>query len=95
MFLRILLASLLSTVLALSAGEALAQQWPSRSIRFVVPLPPGGSPDYLSRLLAERLQPREIVGRAAGRQGNDEAYGVVRPLLRQGLARGQREHRAQ
>jgi len=57
MFLRILLASLLSTVLALSAGEALAQQWPSRSIRFVVPLPPGGSPDYLSRLLAERLQP--------------------------------------
>jgi tripartite-type tricarboxylate transporter receptor subunit TctC len=44
-------------LLALPAGEPLAQQWPSRSIRFVVPLPPGGSPDYLSRLLAERLQP--------------------------------------
>jgi len=56
MFLRILVASL-GAVLALPAGEALAQQWPSRSIRFVVPLPPGGSPDYLSRLLAERLQP--------------------------------------
>ena len=55
--LRILLASTLSAVLALPAGEALAQQWPSRPIRFVVPLPPGGSPDYLSRLLAERLQP--------------------------------------
>jgi tripartite-type tricarboxylate transporter receptor subunit TctC len=54
MLLRILLASLL---LALSAGEAPAQQWPSRSIRFVVPLPPGGSPDYLARLLAEHLQP--------------------------------------
>jgi len=57
MFLRILVASSLGASLALSAGEAAAQQWPSRSIRFVVPLPPGGSPDYLSRLLAERLQP--------------------------------------
>jgi tripartite-type tricarboxylate transporter receptor subunit TctC len=47
----------LSAALALPAGETLAQQWPSRPIRFVVPLPPGGSPDYLSRLLAERLQP--------------------------------------
>jgi tripartite-type tricarboxylate transporter receptor subunit TctC len=55
--LRILAASSLSAVLALPAGEALAQQWPSRPIRFIVPLPPGGSPDYLSRLLAERLQP--------------------------------------
>ncbi|HMH17380.1 MAG TPA: tripartite tricarboxylate transporter substrate binding protein [Burkholderiales bacterium] len=45
--------------LALIAGETLAQSgpWPNRPIRFVVPLPPGGSPDYLSRLLAERLQP--------------------------------------
>jgi len=54
---RILLASSIAALLALPAGETLAQQWPSRSIRFVVPLPPGGSPDYLSRLLAERLQP--------------------------------------
>jgi tripartite-type tricarboxylate transporter receptor subunit TctC len=55
MLLRTVLAS---SLLALAAGEAPAQQqWPSRSIRFVVPLPPGGSPDYLSRLLAEHLQP--------------------------------------
>ena len=55
MLLRILLAS---SLLAFVASEAPAQQsWPSRSIRFVVPLPPGGSPDYLSRLLAEHLQP--------------------------------------
>ena len=54
MLLRTLLACLL---LVLAAADAPAQQWPSRSIRFVVPLPPGGSPDYLSRLLAERLQP--------------------------------------
>ncbi len=49
----------LSAVLALPVGEARAQggAWPSRPIRLVVPLPPGGSPDYLSRLLSERLQP--------------------------------------
>jgi tripartite-type tricarboxylate transporter receptor subunit TctC len=52
--LRILLAS---SLLALSAAGAQAQQWPNRPIRFVVPLPPGGSPDYLSRLLSEHLQP--------------------------------------
>jgi tripartite-type tricarboxylate transporter receptor subunit TctC len=57
MFLRSFVASSLGALLAFSACEAQAQQWPSRSIRFVVPLPPGGSPDYLSRLLAERLQP--------------------------------------
>jgi tripartite-type tricarboxylate transporter receptor subunit TctC len=55
--LRILVASALSAALALPAGEALAQQWPNHAIRFVVPLPPGGSPDYLARLLSERLQP--------------------------------------
>jgi tripartite-type tricarboxylate transporter receptor subunit TctC len=47
------------TGLTFLVGEASAQSgpWPNRPIRFVVPLPPGGSPDYLSRLLAERLQP--------------------------------------
>jgi tripartite-type tricarboxylate transporter receptor subunit TctC len=57
MFLRSVIALSLAALLGLPAGEALAQQWPSHSIRFVVPLPPGGSPDYLSRLLAEHLQP--------------------------------------
>jgi tripartite-type tricarboxylate transporter receptor subunit TctC len=55
--LRIFVATSLSLALAFWAGETGAQQWPSRPIRFVVPLPPGGSPDYLARLLSERLQP--------------------------------------
>jgi tripartite-type tricarboxylate transporter receptor subunit TctC len=55
--LRIFVATSLSVALAFWAGETGAQQWPSRPIRFVVPLPPGGSPDYLARLLSERLQP--------------------------------------
>jgi len=55
--LRTSIVLVLGTVLALPTGEAAAQAWPSRPIRFIVGLPPGGSPDYLSRLLAERLQP--------------------------------------
>jgi tripartite-type tricarboxylate transporter receptor subunit TctC len=43
--------------LALAPALARAQTgaFPNRPLRIVVPLPPGGSPDYLSRLLAERL----------------------------------------
>lgn len=55
---RILFASAMSLSLALPAGASFAQgAWPNRPIHFIVPLPPGGSPDYLSRLLAERMQP--------------------------------------
>ncbi|TMG93007.1 MAG: tripartite tricarboxylate transporter substrate binding protein [Betaproteobacteria bacterium] len=44
---RTLIALAAGAVLALVAGESTAQSgaWPSRPIRFVVPLPPGGSPD--------------------------------------------------
>jgi tripartite-type tricarboxylate transporter receptor subunit TctC len=56
---RTLVVLVCGAVLALAAGASAAQSgaWPNRPIRFIVPLPPGGSPDYLSRLLAERLQP--------------------------------------
>jgi len=56
--LRTWTALALAAAIALPLGEARSQGgiWPSRPIKFVVPLPPGGSPDYLSRLLAERLQ---------------------------------------
>jgi tripartite-type tricarboxylate transporter receptor subunit TctC len=72
---RTLTASALCAALALSAGGALAQQWPSRPIRFVVPLPPGGSPDYLSRLLAERLQP--VLGQALVVENKPGAAGNI------------------
>ena len=37
------------------AGEAAAQAYPSRPIRIIVPNPPGGSADVLSRLMSTRL----------------------------------------
>jgi tripartite-type tricarboxylate transporter receptor subunit TctC len=52
----IALALAASAALIVPAGGAFAQTWPSRPIRFVVPLPPGGGYDYLARVVAERLQ---------------------------------------
>jgi tripartite-type tricarboxylate transporter receptor subunit TctC len=42
-------------VLLASITTAVAQDWPSRPIHFVVPFPAGGSTDVLTRLLCERL----------------------------------------
>ena len=42
--------------LTLPTEQAVGQAWPSRPIRFIVPLPPGGSNDILARLFAERMQ---------------------------------------
>ena len=53
--------SFIRTASALAAlvtplSKAWAQAWPSRPIKFVVPLTPGGANDYLARLFSERLQ---------------------------------------
>jgi len=40
----------------LQVAPAFAQQWPARPVRFIVPITPGGSNDYITRVLAERLQ---------------------------------------
>ena len=53
-----LLAAALAATLAALAAPATAQQWPTRALRIVTGTPAGGSPDFVSRLLAERLSER-------------------------------------
>jgi tripartite-type tricarboxylate transporter receptor subunit TctC len=39
-----------------SSSLAVAQDWPTRTVRIIIPLGPGGGGDVFSRLLAEELQ---------------------------------------
>jgi tripartite-type tricarboxylate transporter receptor subunit TctC len=45
-------------VLTAPAPAEMAQRWPQRTVRFIVPLPPGSGTDLSARLLAERLSER-------------------------------------
>jgi tripartite-type tricarboxylate transporter receptor subunit TctC len=45
----------LALVLALAAGSALSQPYPSKPIRFIVGFPPGGSADPTTRIMGQAL----------------------------------------
>ena len=46
----------LAMLAALFASAAIAQAFPDRPVKIIVPLPPGGSPDTIARTLAQNLQ---------------------------------------
>jgi tripartite-type tricarboxylate transporter receptor subunit TctC len=73
---------LFSLVLVLAAAGAVAQDYPNRTVRVVVPFPPGGAPDLVGRTLANRLQERLgqpfVVENRTGAGGNIAAEAVAK-----------------
>ena len=63
------LSALLSVllVLALSAPPSIAQTYPSRPIRIVVPFPAGGVADVYARIIGARLTETSVVKASGAR----------------------------
>jgi tripartite-type tricarboxylate transporter receptor subunit TctC len=49
------IATLAALAVGLTAGPALAQSYPSRVIKLIVPFSPGGQPDTIARVIAQHL----------------------------------------
>ena len=60
---------------ALGTASANAQEWPTRSVRFLVPYGPGGGTDNVSRIIAQQLQ--EKLGQSFVVETNDPGQIVV------------------
>jgi tripartite-type tricarboxylate transporter receptor subunit TctC len=71
---RQVLASILALCACSSPSFAADPPWPAKSVRIVVPFPPGGSTDVVARLIAQRLSEKLgqpfIVENRAGAAGN-------------------------
>jgi len=76
---------LAATALSLAAGAAPAQPYPSRPVSVILPAAPGGGPDVITRLVADRLsqawqQPVVIINRpGAGGLLGAQAAAAAKP----------------
>jgi tripartite-type tricarboxylate transporter receptor subunit TctC len=67
-----------AVLLAAASGSALAQAWPAKPIRYLVPFPPAGATDITARIIADKIagplgQPVVVENRpgAAGNVGSE------------------------
>src|SRR5437868_11277761 len=72
----------IAALLAFAPIQVLSQAFPTRTVRIVVPLPPGGSNDLVARLFSDKLpaalgQPVIVENRAGG-SGNPATEFVAR-----------------
>jgi len=73
---KLLLKSLILAAAALAAGPAPAQPaYPTKSIRLIVPFPPGGAVDIVGRALAQRLS--SAIGQQVVVENKPGANGAV------------------
>jgi tripartite-type tricarboxylate transporter receptor subunit TctC len=81
-FLRVAARALVGAAALAACVPAVAQAWPSRAVRIVVPAGPGGSSDPLARLVAEELgralQQNFVVENRPGANGNIGAQSVAK-----------------
>ena len=67
------LAVIAVAALFASAAPVAAQDWPVKTVRFIVPFGPGSTPDIIARMIADRLQQTQgqtvIVENKAGASG--------------------------
>lgn len=66
---------LLSFAALLVAAPAMAQSWPDRPVRLVVPFPPGGGTDVVARIVAQRLS--EALGQPVVAENRPGAGGTI------------------
>ena len=68
------IGGILLALAAFLAGGAPAQEFPQKSIRFIVPFPPGGATDGLARILGEKMtetwKQQVVIDNRAGAGGN-------------------------
>ena len=76
------LAFLCVATLAVAPAPAVAQTFPNKAVRLIVPFPPGGPSDVLGRLLGEKLAERwgqpVVIENRGGAAGNIGAEVVAR-----------------
>ncbi len=75
---RMIFVALVSLISLLSSAPAYAQEWPSKTVRFIVGYPAGGGHDFVARTVAQRMseqlkQPFVVENRsgASGAIGTD------------------------